>query len=165
MARFMLKSQISFAIHKSLMPRQEPYLIFELTDQGSSYDGFADSLMTVATFAAALTGSIIFPSPAPTSDQVCEHCSLVRSILSVSFLLFTISLLSALFLKIGRRLTVPIIPDRVANVCVIVSVATFATGFLMDGVSLIFNEQAAVGGLIVAFVTIFGVCALCQVFR
>jgi hypothetical protein len=134
-------------------------------EQGSSYDGFADSFMTVATFAATLTGSIVFPPPAPASDQVCEHCGLIRSILSVSFLLFTVSLLSALFLKIGRRLTVPIIPNWVANVFVTVSIAAFATGFLMDGVSLIFNEQAAVGGLIVAFVTIFGVCALCQVFR
>lgn len=127
--------------------------------EGSTYDAFADSLMIVATFAASITGSIVLPPLAPASD------GLSLSILSVSFMLFTVSLLSALFLKIGRRLTVPVIPDWVANVFLTISITAFAIAFLMDGVSLIFNEQAAVGGVIIAVVTIFGLCVFSQVFR
>jgi hypothetical protein len=122
--------------------------------------------VTVATFAAALTGSIVLPPPAPTAPTylVCENCGRIRLILSISFLLFLVSLLSALSLKICHTLTKPQISKWVAQSLTGVSMTAFAAGFLVDGVSLIYNGQIAVGWLIVAVVVIFAGCGFLQVF-
>jgi hypothetical protein len=141
--------------------------------------------MTVATFAAALTSGIVFalPTSDTTSDNTtstsnnttsdnttstsntttCNNCDTVRKFLSVAFLFFTLSLFTALFVRIAVR-TQPDDPKNKwwlylnqawSHGLMVVSAVFLAVGFIFVGVGLICIGQEAIGIITCGMVGIF----------
>ena len=117
----------------------------------------------VGTFSAALTSGIVFGLP--TSDSMnCNSCNLLRILLSIGFLFFTFSLLSAFLVQIGVR-TWPRWSLRLNLVILSASAVSFSMGFLIDAICLIIVGQKEIGTCIIILTIVFIAIALFQFLR
>jgi len=97
--------------------------------------------------------------------MACNNCGAIQIVLSTAFFFFALSVLSAFYLQIARVRTVPKLNDQSSTATLSVSTVAFATGFLLDGVSLIMIGQREIGTLIVGLVVLFTSVVLFQFWR
>ena len=101
----------------------------------------------------------------PSNDSTCDKCGLVQTLLSVAFLLFTLTVLSALLTHICVIDTLPPWPLWLAQIVLSFASVSFAVGFLIDAVCLIVIGQPEVGSIIIVVVTVFISVTLFQFWR
>ena len=121
--------------------------------------------MTVATFSAGLTGGIVFAIPTDGTGT-SHNGNTVRTILSIAFLFFTLSLFSAFYVRIEvlteRKRNWSILQSfyrggNASRVAIISSAYAVTVGFLLDGVALILIGQTPVGAVTIGVVGTFGI--------
>ena len=126
--------------------------------------------MTVAVFSAGLSGGIAFAISILDTEN---NYSTLRTVLSVAFLFFTLSLFFAFFVRIEVRTEPRLCADIIrcfyrgqgaTRFAIISSAIAVTVGFLLDGVGLVLIGQNVAGALTIGFVGIFGIFALLTLF-